>query len=384
MKMIYIKHRSGKVMNRFAISAILAAKELGIDFTIANNMSMAEEGHFEEVCKQYEIKMVHIDFDRNPLSIKNVKARKQLLKLMQNEKYDIMHCNTPTGGLIGRICAAQMKTPQVIYMAHGFHFWKGAPIKNWLCYYPVERYLAHFSDRIITINQEDYNLAKGFKYKKGGCVAYVPGVGIEIEKYKFSMSQAQRHKIRTEMGIPDDAFLIISVGELNKNKNHSAVIRALSKLENKKIHYCIAGEGDYRHRLEMLAMKLNVADRVHLLGYRRDVPVLCKSSDVFCLPSLREGLPVSLMEAMASGLPCVASKIRGNIDLLENSELIFQANDVTALCDVLRKAMDPEISQREIYRNTETLNRFSLEAAVEAMKDIYINTMNDLTSNHTI
>lgn len=164
MKMLYIKHRSGKRMNNFALSAILAAKELGIDFTIANNMSMAEPGHFEQVCEQYGIKMVHIDFDRNPLSLNNIKAGKQLLALMEQEKYDIVHCNTPSGGMVGRLCAAKAKIPKVIYMAHGFHFWKGAPLKNWLCYYPVERFLAHFTDRLITINQEDFARAQKFHY----------------------------------------------------------------------------------------------------------------------------------------------------------------------------------------------------------------------------
>ena len=117
------------------------SKELGIDFTLANNMSMAEAGHFEKVCEQYGIKMIHIDFDRNPLGKSNLLARKQLLELMEKEKYDIVHCNTPSGGMVGRIAAAQMKIPKVIYMAHGFHFWKGAPLKNWCFYYPVERTL---------------------------------------------------------------------------------------------------------------------------------------------------------------------------------------------------------------------------------------------------
>ena len=137
MKMLYIKHRSGKIMNNFAMSAILAAKELGIDFTIANNMSMADKENFARVCEQYDIKMVHIDFDRNPLGKSNLLARKQLLALMEKENYDIVHCNTPSGGVVGRLCAAQEKIPKVIYMAHGFHFWKGAPLKNWLFYYPV-------------------------------------------------------------------------------------------------------------------------------------------------------------------------------------------------------------------------------------------------------
>jgi len=375
MKMLYIKHRSGKIMNNFAISAILAAKELGIDFTLANNMSMAEPGHFEKVCEQYGIRMVHIDFDRNPLSKNNLKARKQLLELMQKENYDIMHCNTPSGGMVGRLCAAQMKTPKVIYMAHGFHFWKGAPLKNWLLYYVVERFLARFTDRLITINREDYELAQRFNYKKGGKAVYVPGVGIDPKKY--APNAEKRTQKRQELGILDGETMLLSVGEVNQNKNHKVVIEALAKWQRKDIRYVICGIGPMEAELKKLVETLGLAAQVTFAGYRTDIGDYYQAADVFVISSYREGLPVAPMEAMTACIPCVASRIRGSVDLLADSSLLFDAGDSDSLLEALKKVMDPAVARKEVARNNDMLQLFSLDEAVAAMKRVYMEVMND-------
>lgn len=315
-----------------------------------------------------------IPFERSPLKPGNVRAYRELKKVIYEGNYDIIHCHTPVGAMLARLAArkARKKGTKVIYTAHGFHFFKGAPLLNWLVYYPVERFLARWTDVLITINREDYAHAQKFRAK---AVTYIPGVGIDIDKFAAPVTDEKRHELRAEMGVPDDAVLIISVGELVKNKNHSIVIRALAQLENKSLHYCIVGEGEYREKLIKLSRELGVSERVHLLGYRRDIPELNKASDVFCFPSLREGLSVALMEAMASGLPCVASRIRGNVDLLSDSELLFPVEDLNALCDVLHKAADPEVSRSEVLRNAETLKKFSLKTAIEAMKDIYVDAI---------
>lgn len=378
MKMLYIKHRSGKIMNNFAISAILAAKELGIDFTIANNMSMAEPGHFEKICEQYGIKMIHIDFDRNPLGKSNLLARKQLLKLMEKEKYDIVHCNTPSGGMFGRIAAAQMKIPKVIYMAHGFHFWKGAPLKNWLLYYPVERIVAHLTDRLITINHEDYACAKRFHYKKGGRAEYVPGVGIVTKR--FERDEKVRSEMRNTIGIKDNETVLLSVGEINPNKNHKIVIDALAKLGRKDIRYVVCGIGALMEENQRLAKSLGIEEQVMFVGYRTDIDKFYQAADIFVVSSFREGLPVAPMEAMSAGLPCVASRIRGNVDLFEGGQLMFNPRDVDSLCTALSNAMDKDIVANELARNKQTLQRFSMEEAVKAMKRIYIDVMSEISS----
>lgn len=376
MKMLYIKHRSGKIMNNFAMSAILAAKELGIDFTIANNMSMADKENFARVCEQYDIKMVHIDFDRNPLGKSNLLARKQLLTLMEKENYDIVHCNTPSGGVVGRLCAAQEKIPKVIYMAHGFHFWKGAPLKNWLLYYPVERFLAHFTDRLITINHEDYECAKHFHYKKGGRAEYVPGVGIEPKR--FERNEIVRSETRKALGIKEGEKVLLSVGEINRNKNNRIVIEALAKLERKDIRYVACGIGELMEENQNLAKALGIEDQVMFAGYRTDIDKFYQAADAFVISSFREGLPVSLMEAMSAELPCIASKIRGNVDLLNDSQLLFDPHNAEGLCTALKKAMDGRIAEREVIRNRETLKRFSMEEAVKAMKRIYTDVISEL------
>lgn len=369
MKMLYIKNLSGRRMNSFALSAILAAKELGIDFTIASNMSMADKEHFAEVCRAYGIRMIHIDFARNPLGKNNLLAKKQLLDLLEKEKYDMVHCNTPTGGMIGRLCAAKAKIPGVIYMAHGFHFWKGAPLKNWLFYYPVERYLARLTDRLITINQEDYALAKTFRYKKSGHAVYVPGVGIDIGKYK--KDPVCRSRKREELGFTDKDTVLLSVGEVNRNKNQKVVLEAIAKLNRKDICYLICGEGPMEPSLAQYAEVLGIREQVIFAGYRADVAEIYQAADVFVFPSLREGLSVALMEAMATGLPCVASRIRGNVDLLSDSVLLFEPKNAADLHTALIRAIDPENTEEEIKKNAETLQSFCMDEAVKTMKNVY-------------
>ena len=163
-KILYITHLSGKRVNRFWISAIYAAQALGYEFHLACNMTGAEHPAWEEGCKKYGIITHQIDFNRNPLSPQNIKAQKQLAKLLK-EGFDVVHCNTPVGGLVGRISAKKAKIPKIIYQAHGFHFWKGAPLHNWLLYYPAERLMAHKTDVLITINQEDYERINILKEK---------------------------------------------------------------------------------------------------------------------------------------------------------------------------------------------------------------------------
>ena len=368
MKMLYIKHRSGKRMNNFAISAILAARELGFEFTIANNMSLAEPGHFEKVCTQYGIKMLDIPFSRNPLSPDNVKAGKQLLALMKQDKYDIVHCNTPSGGVVGRICAKLAKVPVVIYQAHGYHFWRGAPLKNWLFYYPIEKLLSYWTDIAITITREDETLARRKLHARK--VEYVPGVGIDLTK--FAAPAIERNAMRASIGVPKDAVLLLSVGELNANKNQEAVIRAIA---GTGIYYIIAGIGKNYERLQNVAAEVGMAEYVKLLGFRTDVRELYACSDVFVIPSFREGLSVSMMEAMASGIPCVAGRIRGNVDLLPESELLFDPHNVEELKSAIQKALDKDIASREVARNMVNVQKFSMPEAVSAMRRIYENAI---------
>lgn len=377
MKLLYVTSQSGRRINGFMRSAIIAAKRLDIDFTIASNMDKADKELYIEDCETYGIKAKHIDFDRNPLAMKNyTHAKKQLLDFMRQEKFDVVHCNTPIGGVIGRICAKEAKIPYVIYQAHGFHFWDGAPLKNWICYYSVERYLAHLTDMLITINNEDYNRAKKFTLKNNGVVVKVPGVGVDLSKFDMSLrdlkeKQTIRMSLRKLWEIDINAIIYISVGELNENKNHEVAIRALAKTKNKDFYYVVCGEGNKKEYLIDLAEKLGVRDRVRFLGYQSNIAEILLACDCFLFTSFREGLPGSLMEAMASGLPCIASKIRGCVDLLEESKYLFNPNNPNELSDMMISIMKKEESRREIEKNSKRVVSFNLNNAVESLKKLY-------------
>lgn len=377
MKLLYVTSQSGRRINGFMRSAIIAARQLKIDFTIVSNMEYADKKCYEEDCITYGIKAEHIDCDRNPLALKNYTiAKRQLLDLMKREKYDVVHCNTPIGGVLGRICAKEAKIPYVIYQAHGFHFWQGAPVKNWIFYYPIERYLAHFTDMLITINDADYEQAKKFRLKKSGKVAKVPGVGVDLSKFDIKLRESKdgaeiRKRLRNLWEIDLKATIFVSVGELNENKNHEVAIRALAKTCNDNFYYVICGEGKKKEYLIDLADKLGVGKHVKLLGYQSNIEEVLIACDCFIFTSYREGLPGALMEAMASGLPCIASKIRGCTDLLEESKYLFNPKNTDELSALMIKIIEKDEGQNEIERNSGCVVKFDLDHAINSLKQLY-------------
>lgn len=306
-----------------------------------------------------------IPFERNPLKPGNVKAYRRLKKIIDDGEFDIIHCHTPVGGMIGRLAAesARKHGTRVFYTAHGFHFYKGAPLMNWLVYYPAERFLSYKTDELITINKEDYKRAKSFHAKE---TVYMPGIGIDINR--FSRNTVAGSDKRKEFGIRDEQTFILSVGEVNKNKNHRVVIEVLPEFKNCK--YIICGRGPLKEEYEQLAEELGVSDRVILAGYRNDVADFYKSADVFVFPSYREGLPVAVMEAMAAGLPIVAARNRGTNDLLEGSRLLFDPADREELKSALKKAINEDCTD-EITRNQEILKNYSLNNTLQLMKKFY-------------
>lgn len=265
-------------------------------------------GLYFENLKKLGIVMHEIPFCRSPYKAQNIQAYRQLKQLITDNQYDIIFCHEPVGGAMGRL-AGHACGCKVIYMAHGFHFYKGAPAKASI-YYAVEKYLSRLTDCLITINQEDYEASLKFHAKR---YVLMSGIGVDTSKFKY---HPQPSYLRNELKLSDQTMILLSVGELIARKNHESVIRALPQLQNADIHYVIAGDGELDQYLKELVNQVGVSNRVHFLGYRTDINQLCNASDIFVMPSFQEGLSVALMEAMSCGLPVIASRIRGNVDLI--------------------------------------------------------------------
>ena len=368
-KLLFISNISNRISS-FVTASISAAHDLNIDFYQTASWQSASREQILAYEQKYDIKIRSVPISRNPFAAANLTAYKELVALIKKEKIDYIHCNTPVGGMLGRLAGKKCKVKKVIYQAHGFHFYKGAPLLNWLLYYPVEKWLARYTDALITINQEDYALSKRkMKLRNGGKVYYIPGAGVDIQK--FNEATIDKSAKRRELGIPEDAVLLLSVGELNDNKNHETVIRAIADLN---VYYVIAGRGELQQYLENLIDAQNLRDRMKLLGFRSDVKELYEAADIFVFPSFREGLSLSLMEAMASGLPCVVSRIRGNTDLLENTNGGFLCDPHDAL-DFAEKinilASDTQLREAMGSSNRMAIQKFSTENVIQEMQNIY-------------
>ena len=362
MKILYVTTIGG-TMNFFnSFINQLVNEGHTIDIATNQNDSKVPACYQEWGCTVHQI-----DTSRSPLNKGNVKAIRQLKFLVEQERYDIVHCHTPVAAMCTRLACrkARKEGTKVFYTAHGFHFFKGAPLKNWMLYYPVEKICSHFTDVLITINQEDYALAQ--KKMKAKRVEYVPGVGIDLTK--FGQAAVDQFAKRKELGIPEEATLLLSVGELNENKNHETVIRAIKDMD---VYYVIAGKGDLQKHLQSIIDELGMTERVKLLGFRRDVAELYQAADIYVLPSIREGLNVSIMEAMASGLPVVCGRIRGNTDLIdEDGGALFDPYSIDECKNAIYTVLKSDCQQMCKY-NSEKVKTMSVEKINIQMKEFYL------------
>ena len=369
MKVLYITHLSGLRVNRFWMSSIRAVQAIGGAFHIACNMKGADKIKWQQDCERHNIVSHQIDFNRSPYAKGNLHAYKQLKELMLEEKFDIVHCNTPVAGVIGRIAAFKAGVPKIIYQAHGFHFYKGASIVNWLLFYPVEREIAKITDVLLTINKEDSIVASNFRLRKGGYTKLVHGVGIDIPDLRNR--GLRREIIRRELGIRGSTKLFIAVGELIKRKNQSIIIDAFIKADIPDSCLLICGEGPLRNIFQKRIERIGAEKHIRLLGYREDVLEIIQAADVFVISSYQEGLPVALMEAMAAGLPCIASNIRGNLDLLGgHSSLLFEPYDVETLSGLMMTVISD--NNQEGIMNRQIVKNYDTDTVVKELIDVYL------------
>lgn len=366
MRILYITAVSGTM--DFFVNTIKSLQESGNEIELACstrnyplNPQVIQLG-----CKHHEI-----DCSRT-LSFGSVKKTiQQIREIVENGGFDIVHCHTPIAAFCTRLACRRFRKKglKVVYTAHGFHFFKGAPLKNWLIYGTAEKLGSFWTDTLVTINTEDYAFAQ--KHLNAKYTTYIPGVGIDT-KYLKSIKVEVKSK-RKELGIPDEGIMVLSVGDLNENKNHRLVINALSEMKRSDIYYCIAGVGGLKDELETFAQEKKV--NLVLLGFRNDVPELQLASDMYIHPSIREGLSVSIMEAMALGKAIACGRIRGNVDLIDDEGgALFSPFSVEECRNAIQSMIDNKDLREQMGKhNAEKIEFFSQEKTIAEVNDIYHN-----------
>lgn len=312
------------MIDQFNMPNIRLLLRMGLEVHVACNFERGNTCDMRRVCKLKKaldargVVWHQWDCPRKLWDVRSfVQAYRQLRQLIEKHSYAWMHCHSPIGGALARLVSHQKGIP-VLYTAHGFHFYKGAPFHRWLLYYPVEKLLSYWTDGLITLNGEDDKLAK--QRLGAGMVWRIPGVGIDVNRFRGMNREneysRERQIFRETYQIPQDAVMLLSVGELSRRKNHIQVVRALAGISSQNVYYLVCGQGSSRDKLLRTAKKLGIEKRVRLVGFLEQVQLAYESADIFVFPSLQEGMPAALMEAMAAGLPCVVSDIRGNRELV--------------------------------------------------------------------
>ena len=354
---------------QFHVPVLKLLKEFGFTTYVA---AKNDYDNLSECLIPYCDHFINIDFARSPFSLKNIKALKELKELINKEHFDIIHCHTPTVSILTRIASrnARKKGSKVIYTAHGFHFYEGAPLLNWF-YYPIEKHFSKDADIIAVVNEGDYKIAsEKFHCKK---IIKIPGMGIDCNKYLLN-DKDLKNKMREEFDIPKDAFVLISVGELQEIKNHRLVIEALNRIKNSNIYYLIAGQGRLYNEYTDLINSYNLKDYVKLLGYRNDIPQLLNMSDVIVHPSTREGLGLAAIEGMAAGLPLISSAIHGMKDYVENNKTGITINpyNVDEMVSAINKIyVDKKLRSDASMYNKEKAKEFDIKNAINTIRKLY-------------
>lgn len=327
-----------------------------------------------EKLKSEGVILHNIHFERSPFRKSNLDAYKELKQIINQEHFNLIHCHTPTVSILTRLAAktAREKGSVIMYTCHGFHFHNKAPKKNWIMYYPIEKYMSRYCDYIVTINKEDYNRAKTFHAKN---VRYIPGVGVDIDRIKNV--QVDKSAYKNAIGVPENAVMVLSVGELIERKNHQVIIKALSGIKNSDIYYVICGKGPLREELEMLSQSLGV--HTIFLGFRKDIPELCNTADISAFPSRIEGLGLAGIEAMAAGVPLVSSNVHGILDYVIDGKTGYTCNpdDVDGFAKAIAKlALNPELRESMREDCLDAVKPFDIKNALSVMWEIYKEVLN--------
>lgn len=366
------------MIDQFNMPNLHLLKEMGYEVHVACNFKEGNTCDKQRIQKLYvTLHMLHIvchqwDCPRSLVPVsKIVRAYWQMVRLLEKNTFAWMHCQSPIGGALAR-AAAHTKRVRVVYTAHGFHCYRGAPATNWLLYYPVEKLLAHWTNILVTVNREDEHFAR--RYLRAGEICRIPGVGIDAVRFQGQEdTPLDRKAFCREYALPEHALILLSVGELSKRKNHHAVLQAVAGIDREDVYYMICGQGELRDSLKKQARQLGIAEHVRIVGYVEDVQRLYAHAHIFVFPSLQEGLPVALMEAMAAGLACVASDIRGNRELISSKGGgLVPLGETKKLQEKLQKLLEqPELRKKCGCFNQKKIKEFSLDIVQNQMQGIY-------------
>lgn len=373
MKKVLLFSPTGSIHSRFNLANIEAVKELGYELHLLANFENGPgpEGKneaFAQWCEKQGFYVHTMPFVRGA-SLKNISLVKELKEILLKEKFDIVHAHTETGGLLLRMAISAKGSSKYIYTAHGMSFWKGCPLKNRIIYKTIERWICNGMDANLAMNQEEHDFVKIIN---PNTAFYVHGIGLDLGR--FQREGRARDEVRTEFGVKDCDILIVSIGELDDNKNHAVIIKALSILENKNFKYVVCGVGPNKDMLTKIAADAGLSNKVVLAGYRSDIPDILKAAEMFVFPSFHEGMPVAALEAMACGLPLVCSKIRGNVDIVKDdyNGYLVNPNNYQVFSDRIKQLIDKKEDRCRMGQiNKELVKAYSLESVVSELKTIY-------------
>lgn len=381
-KKVLLAASVASMIDQFNIPNIRLLQEMGYEVHVACNFiegNTCDERRLralQKLLRKMHVAQHQWDCPRKIFPIgRCIRAYRQLLRLTEQYEYSWMHCHSPIGGVLTRLAAHQKKI-RIIYTAHGFHFYQGAPWKNWFLYFPVEKLLSRWTDVLLTINKEDYLFAKARFH--AGSIRYLQGIGIDTKRFRDYRPKMSGEEFGRKYRIPEDAKILLSVGELSVRKNHRLVISLLPKLDD-CAYYFICGQGERYQSLVRFALRLGVLERVRFLGYQEDVREFYAHADIFVLPSLQEGLPAALMEAMACGLPCIVSDIRGNRELAGPAACLLSGarrmkrEQIVKFQETVTKLFKSE-SYRQSYmrQNKADMREYDWEAVKKRMRSIYM------------
>ncbi len=369
---------------QFEMNHVKILQQMGFEVHYAANFDTIVYGTDNRRLEGTGIVCHHINFCRSPFSGEVRESYRKLKELMVEEGFDLIHCHMPMTGVVTRLAAQAVRRltkrqVPVLYTAHGFHFYTGAPLKNWIYYLP-ERFLARYTDRLITMNEEDFGRAKGFAIR--GKAEKIPGVGIRLDDEVYSMSGTEdkeayceiRKHMRDELGISGDEYVLLSVGELTVRKNHREVLQVLVDYPDLPVRYVVCGSGPLEEELTSFVTVHHLQDKVIFTGYCTKIKEMLWAADCFIFPSYQEGLPMAMMEAMRGGLPVVARKIRGNVDLIEDGKggILLENPTTQAYYEAISKLVaEPMIGQEMGRWNQKQIRHFSVEHVTEQMQHVY-------------